>query len=123
MWYKRFGFKYPDSSYAGGMGCFSMIFVYVASLSMAFFIAVFLQNGWLFFTVIPISFSGFYLAEKYASNEGDRLRRKRLKHHLDLAQVHISSGSTPKALESLRKAKIYGELPTELQEFEHRNNE
>ena len=123
MWYKRFGFKYPSSSYAGGMGCFSMIAVYVVSLSMAFLIAVILQNGWFFFTVIPISFFGFNLAEKYASDEGGRLRRKRFKHHLNLAQVHISTGSTAKALESLRKAKIYGELPTELQEFEHRNNE
>jgi len=121
MWYKRFGFKYPDSSYAGGMGCFSMIFVYIVSLSIAILIAAFLQNGWLFFTVIPISFTGFYLAEKYANNEGSRLRRKRFEYHLNLAQVHISSGSTSEALESLRKAKMYGELPNELQEFELRN--
>ncbi len=123
MWYKRFGFKYPDSSYAGGMGCFSMIFVYAISLFMAFFIAVLMQNGWFFFTVIPISFTGFYLAEKYANDEGNRLRIKRFKYHLNLAQVHISSGATPEALDSLRKAKIYGELPKELQEFELRNKE
>jgi len=48
---------------------------------------------------------------KLSGKDGNSFQDKRMAKHLADAQKHINSKQTDDALESLRKAKIYGNLP------------
>ena len=121
MWYKRYGYKQPASSGGAGIGCFALLFIFALSLVAACFIAIFIENAWGFVSIVPICVSGFILVDRYSLKEGDRFRGKRHKYHIRAAERFFESGDLAGALESIRRAKIYGKIPRNLREYERNN--
>jgi len=115
MWYKRYGYRHPSG---GGIGCIGAALPVLISLPIAVALVVLFRSGWPLLLVIPVSFLGFWIAEDRASHEGADIRQHRRQHHIDRARQQIAQGRNWRALESIRRARIYGPLPSDLAEFD-----
>ncbi|WP_160151714.1 hypothetical protein [Microbulbifer sp. ALW1] len=116
MWYKRYGYRQPSSN--NGIGCIGAAFSVIAAFSIAFGVAFLTKNDWFIWLGVPITFVGFWIAENRFQNEGGLIRKQRFEYHVSKASRYIDSGKVAKAKESIRRAKIYGEIPQELKEFD-----
>lgn len=117
MWYKRYGYKHP-SNHGDGIGCVAFLIVLIVSWSIPFLIAVLADSPWFLLLVIPLAIAGFECSIRYVQGEGARRKEKRQQHHIKKAVTYMDSGKKVKALESIRRAKIYGDIPPELQKYE-----
>lgn len=122
MWYKRFGYKQPPSG-GRGIGCFGIIFVSFLSFLPSVFLSAASGSPWFLLLSIPIAAIGFEFLDQRALNEPKRFRAARLKFHLASARRHIATGANHKAINSIRKAKIYGDIPSKLEEFSKENTD
>ncbi len=104
------------------MGCFSLTVVSFVSLFISLAVSLYFNNGWLFLFVIPFSVIGFEVCDRYANNEGMRFRDRQRRNHIESAQKRIRAGAISDALESIHKAKMYGDIPDNLKEFELANS-
>lgn len=117
MWYKRYGYKQPASD-GGGLGCFGLFFIVSLTFVPSAFLVVRFESLWFLLVWLVFSIGGFELVDRYGFKNGQTIRRSRRKKHLKSASKHIKLGLNTLALEDIRKACIYGELPDELKEFE-----
>ncbi|MDM3872592.1 hypothetical protein QSV34_14660 [Porticoccus sp. W117] len=120
MWYKRYGYR-TVSGDAGDIGCVAFLFIPLLSIGLAVALVYLFRLAWLGWLFIPFALVGFYFSSKYAAGEGRRRRTKRQALHIKKAHRYIEAGKTARALESIRRAKIYGKIPKELKEFEKHN--
>ena len=118
MWYKRYGYKQPSRN--GGIGCIGATLPVLVGIAIAFFATVLLHNLWFLLLIIPIAFAGFWIAERQSFGEGERIHQRRYTHHVREAYEHVMAGRKGDALESIRKIKIYGDLPADLAGYERR---
>ena len=122
MWYKRYGYKQPTSN-GREIGCLFVIGIPLISFIISFAIAVYYKNHWLLLIVVPLSIASFEVVDRYVNNERERFREARRKKHLRSAIENMDAGGVDKALASIRRAKIYGELPNELKTYEQEHIE
>lgn len=123
MWYKRYGYKQPKRIAVKGIGCISILCISLISFFISFCVAVPMQNAWLLIATIPLSIVGFEVFDRYASNKFLRLRKKRHKMHLERAYSSIELNSAADALEAIRRAKIYNDIPDDLKEYESKQRD
>ncbi|WP_139304846.1 hypothetical protein [Microbulbifer marinus] len=90
----------------------------IVVFSAAFAVSLLLKNSWFLWLGVPITFVGFWIAENKFQNDGNLIKRRRFEYHVSKANRYIEAGKVSKAKESVRRAKIYGELPPELMEFD-----
>ncbi len=116
MWYKRYGYKQPSGH--DGLGCLTVATISGGSFVISVCIALLVEVPWLLLLVFPLAVLGFEVANRYALGAGRRIRKKRYRFHIDQAKLAISEGDKAAALESIRRTKIYGKLPDELNKYE-----
>ena len=116
MWYKRYGYKQPSSN--NGIGCIGAAFSVFVAFSIAFGVTFLTGSDWFLWLGVPLTFFGFWVAENKFQNEGVLIRKRRFEYHVSKASRYIDMGKLGKAKESIRRAKIYGELPPALMEFD-----
>ncbi|WP_226642277.1 hypothetical protein [Microbulbifer variabilis] len=114
MWYKRYGYKHPSGS--GGIGCIGASLSVIVGFSLAFLISILLKNILFLWLGVPFTFIGFWVAEKSFADEGEKIRKRRFEYHIGKAKRYLQEGKKHKAEDSIKKAKIYGELPDEFKE-------
>lgn len=121
MWYKRFGFKFPQGR--SSAETFLIVLVPPVAIFLVGLLAGITQNYYILWLIVPAIIGGFELVDRLFVERKSRIRIKRRKMHIKNALKYINSGRIDKAKESLRRAKLYGELPEELKEIDRRLNQ
>ncbi|WNO10804.1 hypothetical protein [Teredinibacter sp. KSP-S5-2] len=118
MWYKRFGFKFPQGR--SGAETFLIVLVPPVAIFLVGLLAGITQNFYILWLIVPAIIGGFELVDRLFVERKSRIRIKRRKMHIKNTLKYINSGRIDQAKESLRRAKLYGELPEELKEIDRR---
>ncbi|WP_237060284.1 hypothetical protein [Microbulbifer sediminum] len=116
MWYKRYGFRHPTSN--SGLGFFSGLAVTIIAMLVSLGLVDAFDSYWLLLAAVPVAIAGFELLSRRPGKERNVVREERYRYHIEQAYAGIEAGDNDAALESIRRIKIYGELPAELQAFE-----
>lgn len=118
MWYKRYGYRHPSGN--SGIGCIGASLSVIIGFTLAFLAALLAKNLLFLWLGVPLTFFGFWIAEKSFANEGQKIRKRRFDFHIAKANKYLKVGKNSKAEEAIRKARIYGELPEQLKEYGRR---
>ncbi|WP_231758789.1 hypothetical protein [Microbulbifer elongatus] len=114
MQIKRYGGKFGGGNDSGNNKIAKIgFYLFVASVFATIFFAnpAFIIGGLL----VLFLFTGIGMLVKGGESAG--LREERYKQHLEDAERLFKEGDYLGASEAFRRAKIYGEIPTELQEM------
>ncbi|MFI2810929.1 hypothetical protein [Microbulbifer sp. YPW16] len=116
MWYKRYGYKHPASN--SEIGFFSGLAVTLAASGFACALVAIFDSYWFLLVAVPVAVAGFELLARRTAKDRNAMRDERHRYHIDQAYAYIEAGHKEAALEAIRRARIYGELPAGLQAFE-----
>lgn len=117
MWYKRYGYKQP-ANMGSGIGLFSILAITLVSLALTFTVAAYFESFLVLLLFFPLSIGGYEIADRIYQKQGNKIKEKRLKKHLEAARKYIEQGKTTEARSALQKAKIYGDIPEEYLKYQ-----
>ncbi|MDN3638623.1 hypothetical protein QWY82_07380 [Simiduia curdlanivorans] len=115
MWYKRYGYKQPSGS---GAATIPYVGITLFLVIICIPIIVIFKTLLPLVVMIPVALAFFYIAEKVELSQGQEIQDQRRMHHLKNVTKNFFLGRKQETLESIRKAKIYGELPPQVKKIE-----